>query len=178
MAQQFQVDDKHDVVIEFPDEVEVLRLEAPGRKKPVGMKLVDFVFDFVDKTILLEIKDPSSPGAVRHDQCEVFRKKLKADTLIAEEFVPKARDSYTYLHLMRRDTKPFVYVVLLGLDAIPNAHVLLDDFKGRLTTRLLQETDVPWKRRYIAAALTFTFEQWNVRYPHMPITRTHAPTAP
>ena len=43
---------------------------------------------------------------------------MQHQTLIYEALVQKARDSYTFLHLMERDTQPFVmlwYSAWIGL---------------------------------------------------------------
>jgi hypothetical protein len=100
----------------------VERLDDPTKPCPEGMKLVDFVIEEAERLIMLEIKDPSCKARGGDAKAEAamekaragFLNKIQNDALIADELTPKARDSYTYLHLMKRDGKPVLYAFLLG----------------------------------------------------------------
>ena len=102
---------------EFSGATSVERLDVQGQPRPQGMALVDFVVEEHSRTLLIEIKDPSQQP-VPDTERRRFIRAMQHQTLIHEELVPKARDSYTFLHLMERDTQPFVYVVVLGLDQL------------------------------------------------------------
>ncbi len=125
--------------IDFPPAVNVERLDVQGLPLPHGMRLVDFTVEEKHRCILLEIKDPSI-GAASPANRQQFAKTMLTNVLINENLTPKARDSYTYLHLMKRDQKPFVYIVLMGVEAFPNEKALLVGFKDRLLARLHKET--------------------------------------
>lgn len=150
------------------------RLNGKGKRLPVGLKLVDFVVEEKERTLLVEIKDPSEPGIPpqhRARQRASFQERLLGNELIAHELVPKARDSYLFLHLMARDANPFVYVVLLGMRAFPSEDALLLGFKERLLRRLRQEADQPWKRRYVRDCLVLTERLWPKAFPKYALSR-------
>lgn len=140
---------------DFAGCVRAEKLDAPERTRPEGMSLVDFVVEEEGQTLLIEVKDPSDSRAPEAER-EAFVRRLEGNTLIAANLVPKCRDSYTWLHLMRRDGQPMVYVVLLGVDD----PALLLGFKDRLLARLRQEAEEAWKRLYVRDCAVGTPEAW------------------
>ena len=147
-------------------------MDLKGIPLPEGMKLVDFVLKGNDKTYLLEIKDPSHPKSPRENQAN-DEGRIKSGTLISDDLVPKARDSYTFLHLMKEDGKPFTYLVLLALDAWSKQEqkALLVGFKDRLAAKLAKETDRPWRRKYMNDCAVLTVDSWKARFPEWNIHR-------
>jgi hypothetical protein len=155
--------------------------DAKGKITPQGMKFVDFIIEEEKRLILLEVKDPSrlpkgddarAIAAIERERQD-FVHQLKNNEWIHHELTPTARDSYTYLHLMARDKKPILYVVLLGVDRLPfDAMPLLPNFRDRLLGRLRKETDQPWLRQYVADCLVLTENTWPAAFPQYPLTRT------
>ena len=157
----------------------VEKLDDPARQRPQGMQLVDFVLEEERHLIMVEVKDPSckakggssvADAAIEKSRAE-FVKKVQKDTLIADELTPKARDSYSYLHLMKRDSKPILYAFLLGADKLSLDPALLLGFKDRLLARLRQETDQPWTRHYVTDCVVLTEQTWGAAFPQYPLTR-------
>ncbi len=158
------------LLFDFSAAVRAERLDERGRPTPVGMSLVDFVVEERGRVLLIEVKDPKGAAPDhREDAIARFVKELRRDRLVNEAFVPKARDSYTYLHLMERDDKAFTFVVLLG---VPTDEALLLGFKERLLARLRKEADEPWKRHYVADCVAVTVDRWSTAFPHFPLTVT------
>lgn len=159
--------------------VKVERLDDPEKKRPEGMQLVDFVIEEAGRLIMLEIKDPSCQPKNSHPNAQAameksraeFVRKLQTHALIVDELTPKARDSYTYLHLMGRDDKPILYVFLLGADKLLLEPRLPGIFKDKLLARLQQETDQPWVRQYVADCLVLTEQTWSLAFPEYPLRR-------
>ncbi|MHB1606598.1 MAG: hypothetical protein ACYCTV_09450 [Leptospirales bacterium] len=154
------------------------RFDLMGRPVPQGMSLVDFLVEEPERLILIEVKDPFPPPG----RGDLFQKRSKGsvwpegegfrmDRLIHQSLVPKMRDSYTYLHLMGRDTKPVLYVVLLGLDRILQRFDLLVVIKDRLLSRLGQEGHLPWKRPYVRNCLVLDPAGWRTAFPEYPLVR-------
>jgi hypothetical protein len=135
------------------------------------MALVDFVVEETSRMLLIEIKDPSQ-RPVPEKERQRFTRAMQHQTLIYEELVPKARDSYTFLHLMARDTQPVVYVVLLGLDQLPVDPVLLSSFKDRLLQRIRHEAQEPWQRQYVTDCVVVTPGTWSTYFPAYALSRS------
>ena len=156
----------------FPQDLLFDELDRQGVRLPHGMKLVDFVIEREDDILLVEIKDPSN-SKTQELRREKYFKRLSDNTAVKEDLTPKARDSYTFLHLMERDGKPFKYVVLIGLDAFDHEKqkALLVGFKDRLFTDIKCETDTPWRRRHIADCVVLSVESWNHTFGNWPVAR-------
>lgn len=157
--------------VEKPDE--------PHQTKPEGWKLVDFVIEEDDRLLLVEIKDPScdpkadTPEARAHLERERvdFVKKIGDRTLISKELTPKARNSYSLLHLMKRDDKPMLYVFLLGAAKLSVDLPSLLAMKERLLDGLRQELGTPWARQYVTDCLVLTETTWSKAFPDYPLVR-------
>ena len=164
---------------DFSSAKQVEKLDEKGKMLPEGMKFVDFVVEEERDLFLIEVKDPSCKAkggdskaeAAIQKQREEFIKKIYKDDWIAQDLTPKARDSYTFLHLMGRDTKPTVYVLLIGSDKLMLDPALLTAFKDRLLAKLCQEADQPWVRQYVADCLIVTENTWSIVFPNYPLVR-------
>jgi len=164
--------EEKDLGFNFPTDLKWEELDKQGVKLPTGMSLVDLVIERENDTLLIEIKDPSHPSTPQHER-SYFLRQNKEDDYICKRLVPKFRDSYTFLHLMERDGKPFKYIVLLGLEAFTPKQQkgLLGTYKDRLLSRVKQETDRPWKRDHIKDCVVLTVEKWNSVFREWPVTR-------
>ena len=139
-----------ELVFEFPEDWTVERLDMQGRPMPEGMQFVDCIAENQDRLIFIEVKDPSAASVPERGK-NAARRELESGALINDRLVPKGRDSYTYVHLMERDSKPISYLVVLGLEDVPIDNALLLTLNDRLRRRLDQEAHEPWKRQYVAA---------------------------
>lgn len=161
-----------DLEFTFPSSLGEYELDQQNVKLPVKMKFVDLVIERDDDILLVEVKDPSHLKSGAKER-KTYLRKLKNNELITQELTPKARDSYTYLHLMERDTKPFKYVVLIGLDAFDAniQQVALLGFKDRLIANIKEESFEAWKRQHIADCSVYSVTTWNRTFPDWPVTR-------
>jgi hypothetical protein len=164
-----------ELLFSFPSELVWDELDKQGVKLPVNMKLVDLVIERETDVLLVEIKDPSNSKS--HDkERNSYLRRLSNNCILTQELTPKARDSYSFLHLMERDNKPFKYVVLLGLDAFDDAmqKAVLFGFKDRLLADIRCEAYEAWKRKYIADCVVLSVETWNESFPKWPVVRQAA----
>ena len=158
---------------------QIERLDDKGKSQPQGMQLVDFLIEEPLRFLMIEVKDPSCKPKGNDDKAlagliserQKFISKIKNGELIKQELVPKARDSYTYLHLMKRDNKPILFVFVLGVDELPLDDASLVQFKSDLLKRLRQETDQPWARRYVDDCLVLTEKSWPLAFPQYTLAR-------
>lgn len=171
----FKAEVDADLEFTFPEDLGEYELDKQGVKLPTKMKFVDIVIEREKDILLIEIKDPSHIRSGDKERKKYLR-KLRNDELITQELTPKARDSYTYLHLMERDTKPFIYVVLLGLDAFDTSiqQIALTGFKDRLFADIREESHEAWRRKHILDCAVYSVATWNKHFPEWPITRLSA----
>lgn len=159
-----------ELVFNFNGAQKVEKFDEPGVPKPTDMKLVDFVVEEGARTLLIEVKDPSHRGTPGKER-EKYIRRITTNELINTELVPKARGAYTFLHLMARDSKRFLYIVIFGLDRFPNEKALLIGFKERLLQRIRHEGKEPWKRQYIYDCIVVDLDGWNKHFPDYPVFR-------
>ncbi len=147
-------------------------LDRQGVRLPIGMALVDFVIERADHILFVEIKDPSHTQMLDGERLD-YARRLRDGSVLNEELTPKARDSYAHEHLMGRDGKPIVYVVVIGLEALSHDIQLgvLHNFSDRLYNSLRHEGEVPWVREHIQECIVLPIEKWNERYPEYRIQR-------
>ena len=174
----YKAEKNADLEFSFPEELARDELDRQGVKLPIQMKLVDLVIERDEDFLLVEIKDPSNTRCPEKERKSYF-KRLSDNSILTQELTPKARDSYTFLHLMERDGKPFKYVVLLGLDAFDPAQqkALLAGFKDRLLADIRCETDTPWRRHHIADCVVLSVDIWNKTFAKWPVARVPAAAA-
>lgn len=137
--------------VDFTGAKSVFKPDDDGQVLPHGMSVVDFVVEFNDRLVFVEIKNPSVPTATVTAR-EKFARELHSHALINEHLVPKARDTYTIVHLMEQNVRngvelPIDYVVL-----IVAPHLLapeLGAIRSKLESRLRKEMADSWKRPYI-----------------------------
>lgn len=165
---------------DFTGAIAAERLDDRDGALPPG-KAVDFVVEEDTRVLLVEVKDPSIPSIPPHKRAEVTgretEKRISGD-LINGDLVPKARDSYTYLHLMARDDKPFLFVVVEDTSALRLEEALLASFHDRLLARLRHEARDPWKREYVADCIVVSPETWSTAFPMYGLRRLPASAAP
>ena len=169
----YQPEQNNTLTFEFPDELVFQKFDAQNVSLPHGMKLVDLVIETDNNKLIVEIKDPSNPNAQQYQQAQKFITDLKNDTVISHELTPKARDTYTFLHLMKEDTKPLIFVALLGLDALSelDQNAILLTFRDRLMNHIRKESDKPWERKHIEDCAVLTLETWNKTFPDWQVHR-------
>ncbi|MFM7200690.1 MAG: hypothetical protein ACKO6N_07850 [Myxococcota bacterium] len=137
-----------ELLLTFPPSWKVERFDSRGKILPAHICPVDFIAETPDKLLLIEIKDPSNSKAPPKERLEFIR-KMQSQALTHQELVPKARTSWSYLHLMARTTKPLFFVVLVGAEALAIEPVLWLNLSDRLQQRLDQEAEEPWVTPYI-----------------------------
>jgi len=124
--------------------------DKPGVSWPPCVRPVDIVAQRRAELVLVEVKDPSA-STVPAGNRDAFVKKMKTKELIHDELTPKARTTYGFLHLMKRDVQPMRYVVVIGTDELSIQPPLLMNLADRLRKRLAQEADDQWERTYMVA---------------------------
>jgi hypothetical protein len=169
---QFKTEPKADLQFSFPVDLKWEEMDKQGVRVPAKMKFVDIIIERENDILLVEVKDPSNINTPATERAR-YLKSLQDNSILTQELTPKARDSYTYLHLMKRDTKPFKFVVLLGLEAFENHAqlALLGNFKNRLLSNVRCEAAEPWKRIYIADCVVMSVEKWNEVFSEWPVVR-------
>jgi len=139
----------------FPTNWKAEIFDVKDRIWPKGISPVDFVVERENDLLLIEVKDPSA-GSVPNEQRENFIKKMQTKELAHQELAPKARTSWSYLHLMKRTEKPIRFIVVIGTENLSIQQPLLLQLNDRLKKRLDQEAETAWVQPYVKASIVIT----------------------
>lgn len=139
-----------------------------GVRKPSGMKFVDLLIEEQDRLLLVEIKNPNQGKG--HSAREEFINQLEkfTDNKLVSDLVEKIRDSYTFLHLMKRTGKPLIYIFLLP-DEISSKIDFLT-IKEKLFKKIKNEAKEPWKLDYVKDCAVLDLKKWNELFSSYKIT--------
>lgn len=151
----------------------VERFDLERQAVPKCMQAVDFVVADGGQLYFVEIKDPSNIHAKVNAQ-ETFLAEIKSNVLVDDHLVPKARNTYLYLHLMGCDNPVAIYVVVLGLHALKIEQPHMTRLAERLRGRLRQEADIPWLRPYVSTCVVVTPETFSRHFPDYSVRRESA----
>ena len=136
-----------DIRIEFPDGLRVRKFddEKVHGRNDRGMKAVDFVVEFPDRYIFIEVKDPETLNALKN----------------VKGLVRKFRDSFIYEWAEKRADKPIVYIVLVALDGITSAELTVQSDGLRRMLPELGPFDRRWKRPLVKSCEMMNLAAWN-----------------
>ncbi|ATG92545.1 hypothetical protein [Methylomonas koyamae] len=158
---------ENDLEFDFSSALEAIVFDNDALHNPSTMKRVDFIAEFNDRFVFLEIKDPDQPGAANP---EAFKKKLLTGNLIPD-LAGKYRDSSWFQTLSGKNTKPFHYVVLLSMASLDPALLLAkqDELK-----RSLPITHTDWSEPCSAGCVILNLEQYNRQFGANSVRRLSA----
>jgi len=162
---------ERDLEIEFTDALDGLVFDQMKPKQPnfhgiSEMHRVDFVVEFDDAIIFVEIKDPSNPNAQTRE-LKKFQKELNDGTL-SSTFASKFIDSFFYRWAEDKLSKKVHYLSLVTLDSalLPN---LSDEIAKKISPA--DKSSSRWKRHPVETCQVFNIETWNENFPKWPVSR-------
>ena len=160
---------ENDLEFDFSSALEAIVFDNDVLHKPSTLKRVDFIAEFNDRFIFLEVKDPDVPGVV---DPEALRTKLLSGNLIPD-LAGKYRDSLWFRTLSGKAAKPIHYVVLLSMASLDPALLLAkqDELK-----RSLPLTHSDWSNPCAQACVILNFDQYKKQFGPNSVRRLSAGT--
>ena len=123
------------------------------------MKAVDFIVEFPDYYLFVEIKNP--PSENRYTQLDDRNELVKS-------LVVKYRDSFLYRFAEKKVDKPVKYICLVETDNV-TLNVLQNDLKRGLPERGPSKR---WKIPLLNMCTVINTEHWKENFPDWKITKT------
>lgn len=168
---------ERDIEFEFTDAIDALVFDQMKSNQPnyhgIGeMHRVDFIVEFDEAIVFVEVKDPGNPKAQEKGLKE-FQEKLNDGTL-SSAFASKFIDSFFYRWAEDRLSKTIYYLNLVTLDSelLPN---LSDEIAGKLSPS--GKSSPRWQRHPVQNCQVFNIQTWNENFPKWPVTRLAAAAA-
>lgn len=123
------------------------------------MKAFDFVVEFQDRYLFLEVKDP--PQASAYNNNEDYSKLLKG-------LVTKFRYTFLYRWAEKKLNKPVTYHCLVNLDSALTLKIMTD-LKRELPE--VRPKNLRWKQPLVSGCAVSNVTDWNAAFPKWKITR-------
>ncbi|MBK5941352.1 hypothetical protein [Halochromatium roseum] len=158
---------ENDLEFDFSSAMEAIIFDDDALHNPSSLKRVDFIAEFDDRFVFLEIKDPDMPGAVNP---EAFKTKLLTGNLIPD-LAGKYRDSSWFWSLSGKATKPVYYIVLISMASLDPALLLAkqDELK-----RSLPITHKDWSAPCAAGCAVLNLDQYKKHFGANSVRRLSA----
>jgi hypothetical protein len=162
---------ERDLEIDFTNAIDGLIFDQMKKSLPdyhgIGeMCRVDFVVEFRENIVFVEIKDPSNPKS-QLEGLKKFHAELTDGTL-SKTFANKFIDSFLYRWAEEKIDKPVNYLSLVTIE-----NELLPNFSDEIAKKLppMGKTMPRWKRQLFENCQVFNIETWNDNFPKWPVTR-------
>jgi hypothetical protein len=158
---------ENDLEFDFSSAIEAIIFDNDGLHNPSTIKRVDFIAEFEDRFIFLEVKDPDMPGAANP---EAFKTKLLTGNLIPN-LAGKYRDSSWFRSLSGKATKPIHYLVLISMASLEPALLLAkqDELK-----RSLPITHKDWSAPCAVGCAILNLDQYKKQFGANSVRRLSA----
>ncbi len=158
---------ENDLEFDFSSAMEAIIFDDDDLHNPSTMKRVDFIAEYADTFIFLEIKDPDTPDAANP---EAFEKKLKTGNLIPD-LAAKYRDSYWFRSHSGKATKPIYYVVLIAMASLEPALLLAKQDELKKSLPIIHKD---WSASCAAGCVILNLEQYKKRFAADSVRRLSA----
>ena len=158
---------ENDLEFDFSSAMEAIIFDDDTLHNPSTIKRVDFIAEFNDRFIFLEVKDPDMPGAANP---EAFKTKLLTGNLIPD-LAGKYRDSSWFRSLSGKATKPIHYIVLISMASLEPALLLAkqDELK-----RSMPITHKDWSAPCVAGCAILNMDQYKKQFGANSVRRLSA----
>jgi hypothetical protein len=122
------------------------------------MKAVDFVVEYADHYLFVEIKDPNDPNRYGSDHDK---------SALINNLTTKFRDSFLYRWAENKLDKPVRYHCLVELDNAQTLY-LMRQLKNQLPT---DKQPTRWQRPLAHLCAVANIATWNATFPSIQVTR-------
>lgn len=156
-----------DLEFDFGAAIEAVRFDDSAIHGQSTMKRVDFIAEYEDRFIFLEVKDPDNPAAT---DVTAFNQKLLGGNLIPD-LAGKYRDSLWFRALSGKAGKPVHYIVLLSMASLDPALLLT---KQDELHRCLPMNHKDWSVSFAQACVILNLEQYKKQFGNHTVRRISA----
>ena len=140
-----------------PHATKVIKFDDPATHRASVMKAVDFIVEFPDHDLYVEVKDADNSEADEARR-RAFLEKLSSGKLEGD-LTYKYRDSLLYRWCQFQPGKPIRYVVLLELATLQDRDYQL--WTDKLKRRLPLVGPPSWLHRMVERVWVMNAERWN-----------------
>jgi len=148
-----------DLKLIVKNDLPVLKFDTPKEHglSCFDMKAVDFIIEYPDKYLFLELKDPDNPNVPKKER-KRYMDEINSEKL-RSSLVKKYRDSFIYRWAQEKTDKPIHYYIVLAHNRLSTAEysTLTDNLKKYLPIEYKKQ----WKRKLAASCAVVPIQTWN-----------------
>lgn len=148
---------ERDLEFDFGSDISAIRFDDGATHATSSIQAVDFIVEYADRYMFVEVKDPDEPGVVNP---EAFREKFRSGELV-RKLAGKLRDSLFFRMIQSVEKKPIEYVVLLSMEVLDDAALLLkvDELKLSLPIQ-----NPKWPEDCVKSCVIMNIRQWKRKF--------------
>lgn len=155
---------ENDLEFDFTDAVSAIKFDDTDHALAHCMKAVDFVVEFPEAWLFVEVKDPSNPRA--HIQATNGFREGATSGKLCRDIVRKFRDSFIYRWAEENTEKPIHFIFLITIE-----EALLNSFQDELRRDLPLTGPLRWSRQIVESCHALSIEAWNRNFSKWPVRR-------
>ena len=157
--------------ITIRNEINARRFDDPTQHRLSHcMSAVDFVVEFDDHYLFIEVKDPQQNPDTPVSDAIRYHERLSSG-LIDEELKTKYRDSLLYEWADGRADKPIYFYVIIALNFLSDAGLLNRKQALERILPLLGPNSSEWPRPIVDGCGVFNLATWNRTFPDLEVRR-------
>ena len=156
-----------DIQFTFTEALSVRKFDAVGTSghgMSHCMKAVDFVVEFAEHYLFVEVKDPLFSDKPT-EQIEEFVEEFMSNS-IDTDFRYKYRDSYLYEWASNRADKAIDYYVLFAVETLDKSLLSTRSIELEYQLPVRIPSRVEWPRRFVRGCGVFNIASWNEHLPY------------
>ena len=163
---------ERDIEIDFTDAIDGLHFDRNESGKLIyhdlsEMHRVDFIVEFNEVIVFVEIKDPENPNA-QAEGLEMFKAELNGG-LLGNNLASKFIDTFFYRWAEDKLSKSVHYLCLITLLESASLPILTDEIAKKLSP--VGKQSPRWKRHPLQNCQVLNLEAWNNNFPKWPASR-------
>lgn len=146
-----------DLELTFSEAKSVFHFDDAAYHGASTAKRVDFIAEYEDRDIFVELKDPDDPAA---KDPEAFEKKLKSGELV-QSLSGKFRDTLFFRSIQGKGERAIVYIALISMKKLDSALLLAkqDELK-----RSIPLSHADWERDCATSCIVLNVAQWKKQF--------------
>lgn len=153
-----------DLELAFPGAKNVIHFDDNVYHGSSTVQRVDFIAEYEDRHIFIEIKDPDIPSA---QNVGAFEAKMKSGKLV-QSLSGKFRDTLFFRSIQGHADASVLYIVLISMEKLENALLLAKQDELR---RSIPLRHADWKRDCAASCIILNVAQWKKKFGDQSLRR-------
>ncbi|ABC65040.1 hypothetical protein [Erythrobacter litoralis] len=153
-----------DLELSFPGAKSIVHFDDDQYHGGSTVQRVDFIAEYDDQSLFIEIKDPDIPTA---QNLGAFVQKLNSGKLV-QSLAGKFRDTLFFRSAQGKNDRSIRYLVLLSMNSLDDALLIAKQDELR---KAIPISHADWSKNCAASCIVLNFEQWRRQFGEASLRR-------